>query len=644
MPGHSSRQRFSPPVFEPLESRTLLAAVPVVSILADTPAASENGDAGQFTVSRDVATAQPLRVSLVISGTAKNGTDYTKIPTYVDIPANAASAVVAIQPIDDGKAEAAETVVLTIKPGKTYTVDLGAPADTATIADATYLAADFFPLTDGARWDYAGTYDRQPLAGYWEQTDQAGGTQVAQHMFLAGQDNSSTMLFQQNAGGSAQAGGTNNDGDAETYTPPLTWLPESMAIGVTYTFYSTLSYGSGGSEDITETVKVVGMETITVPAGTFRCLKLVKREIALDSVSGYKDYDCTDTMDFARGVGFVKNSEVDKTAGEPTHKTLVGLTSWSISSRWTAGQSMDTPRDDAAAGVIGGKIYVFGGNGGSAGDVLLSTTAVYDPVADQWSALADNPHTDGVSDLATAVVNDKLYVFGAAGKTFDGRETTVNFVEEYDPGTDTWTSLAPKPTAVQHAPCVVYNGEIYLFGGVNSYEDAKGKDHETFYKQVEAYNPATNTWRLVTNMPKAISYPAVAVVGGKAYVMGGSMGGKAQSNLMAYDFATNTWTTKGLASLTLGRGFGQGNAAPVMDGKIYLVGEWIGTTKTLLMTNRVDIYDPSANTWSVGPCLPKPIGNSTTMVVGGNLYIIGGLAGPDSANLTVADVWTLALV
>ena len=96
-------------------------ALPVVTILARDPVASESGNAGttnvaSFLVRRSSGTNVDLTVPYAISGTASNGVDYAKLSGLVTIPAGAISARIVIVPMDD-KDDAdhwLETVTLTL--------------------------------------------------------------------------------------------------------------------------------------------------------------------------------------------------------------------------------------------------------------------------------------------------------------------------------------------------------------------------------------------------------------------------------------------------------------------------------------------------------------------------------------------------
>ena len=114
------------------------AGLPLVTVTADDPAATEAGDPGSFTVTRTGDTTASLTVAYALSGTATNGSDYASLSGTVTIPAGQASAAVTVSPVADSALEPAETVILTLAAGSNYV--LGAPGapNTASVA----IAAD----------------------------------------------------------------------------------------------------------------------------------------------------------------------------------------------------------------------------------------------------------------------------------------------------------------------------------------------------------------------------------------------------------------------------------------------------------------------------------------------------------------------
>ncbi len=110
------------------------ATLPTLSATATAPTALEGGASGTVTFTRSPAAATPLTVAYAVGGTATPGADYLAPTGSVTIPANAATATVAITPVDDALVEGPETVVLTALAQGDYT--LGAtPSATVTIND-----------------------------------------------------------------------------------------------------------------------------------------------------------------------------------------------------------------------------------------------------------------------------------------------------------------------------------------------------------------------------------------------------------------------------------------------------------------------------------------------------------------------------
>jgi Ca2+-binding RTX toxin-like protein len=98
--------------------------LPVVTIAATTPNASEDGNAGRFTITRQdslgnpiVNDGNPLTVTYSVGGSANSGEDFDPITGTVTIAANQADATIDITPIDDSESELDEIIELTLTGG-----------------------------------------------------------------------------------------------------------------------------------------------------------------------------------------------------------------------------------------------------------------------------------------------------------------------------------------------------------------------------------------------------------------------------------------------------------------------------------------------------------------------------------------------
>lgn len=110
----------------------------LVSVSAfDAVAVETGGNTGTFRLTRSGSPgllSNALTVSFTLTGTAGNGTDYQSLPLTATFAPGAATSDVVVNPIADGAAEGAETVVLTLTTVAPY--ELGSPsAATLTVSD-----------------------------------------------------------------------------------------------------------------------------------------------------------------------------------------------------------------------------------------------------------------------------------------------------------------------------------------------------------------------------------------------------------------------------------------------------------------------------------------------------------------------------
>ena len=308
---------------------------------------------------------------------------------------------------------------------------------------------------------------------------------------------------------------------------------------------------------------------------------------------------------------------------------------------WIRLSPMKMARDQFAGASIGDEIFVFGGNAMGGRDLYGGEK--YNVVTDTWSDIADNPYYEhqfeewlglGVEELSGIGFRGKFYVFGAA----DG----YNYNEMYDPATNTWTTLAEKPTRTVTAIPVVYESKIYLFGGSASKEDS---DERIYYDVVEAYDPENNEWESVTQMPvRLTSGKAVAVHDSRAYIIGGYDVDEDKRNdeVFAYDFETGGWI-RDYSALPANAAwwYSYATGAPVVNGKVYLIGGAEGGyPEDYWISDKVTIFDIESKNWESGPELPVPRADPLTVVLKNTIYVIGG---EDDLENTKDTVFALSL-
>ena len=281
---------------------------------------------------------------------------------------------------------------------------------------------------------------------------------------------------------------------------------------------------------------------------------------------------------------------------------------------WTKKADLPIPRVGASAGLIDGKIYVFGTGGCySSCHNGITVNIVYDPAADTWdTTLAPLPTARGF--FSTAVVNDTIYTLGGGYPTL---AVLLRVVEAYAPTTNAWTRKADMLSPRFGAQATVVDGIIYNIGG--NYGE----------RNCEAYNPSTNEWTAKTPIPPGSGGElSVTECNGLIYAFGGStLYSEPCSTVYSYDWHTDTWTRK--ADMPTARFALQ---TYLVEGKIYAIG---GSQAIGISSRTVEVYNTSDNTWVSKPDMPDSLAWFGGAVVGSKIYVIGGTTNFHSAKLAL---------
>ena len=236
------------------------------------------------------------------------------------------------------------------------------------------------------------------------------------------------------------------------------------------------------------------------------------------------------------------------------------------------------------------------------------------------------PRAVAVWAAAAGAINGLVYVVGGATNI-----ASVNANQIYNPGTDTWTTGAPMPTARQGAGAAVVNDILYVFGGKPNVSACPQAYCQLTV--VEAYDPATDTWSTKSPMPTPKDSIAVVAVGEIIYVIGGFLNGTGRlTSVESYDAATDTWTE--LAPLSVGKSYSAGG---LLGSTIVAAG---GLTNSGSVTGDNEGYNPSTNAWKT--LAPDPTARQADCagVVSGQLVVAGG--GNNSGVIGVVESFSLA--
>jgi hypothetical protein len=186
-----------------------------------------------------------------------------------------------------------------------------------------------------------------------------------------------------------------------------------------------------------------------------------------------------------------------------------------------------------------------------------------------------------------------------------------------------WIPMAPPPAGFagrERAAYTTFNNKLFVFGGANASGTALG--------DAAIYDPATNTWTLVTAIANAPSprWGATAVwTGTEILVYGGraTTSGAALMSGASYDPATGQWSP--IATGSVGHVHPVGGAS---SSQAVFWGGWGATTATLVGT--AERYTVAANSWqaaSTTPSSPGALQDPAWAFTGTDLYLWGGLSG-----------------
>ena len=214
-----------------------------------------------------------------------------------------------------------------------------------------------------------------------------------------------------------------------------------------------------------------------------------------------------------------------------------------------------------------------------------------------------------------AVINDKIYVFG--GFTNTSMEASLQS-HVYDPSTDVWTRLADMPAKITHSMCAVDGNIVWFVAGFD------GNDPGIAVDNVYKYNIDTDSWSQGPNLPASRGGGGTAIVGRELHYFGGYSADRKTNNadhwVLDLDNPTS-WTTA--ADLPSPRGhFG----VAVFNGKIYAVGGQFGHDGANSESDLMHVYDPATNTWTQAPSLPFPRSHheAGTIVHEDHIIVVGG--------------------
>ena len=184
---------------------------------------------------------------------------------------------------------------------------------------------------------------------------------------------------------------------------------------------------------------------------------------------------------------------------------------------------------------VNGKFYLVGGRG-------THSIQVYNPADSSWDFKAEPPDNISLHHFQAAAIGDTLYIIAAYNGDFPD-ETAVKDIYKYDVPSDTWVVGSEIPFSRRRASAgvVAHNGKIYVVCGSTGGHGSSSVRTSLF----DEYDPSTDTWTSLPNAPRARDHLHAVVINNKLYVAGGRNGElpDAVNEIDVYDFGSGQWST-----------------------------------------------------------------------------------------------------
>ena len=301
-----------------------------------------------------------------------------------------------------------------------------------------------------------------------------------------------------------------------------------------------------------------------------------------------------------------------------------------VTGTWDIKSPIPHDRSHSPPATYKNKIYAFGGGGPQFAS--LNSVYAYDPTSNRWERKADMPTLR--SGSVTAVIGNRIYVMGGGFKQANGQFKFLTTVEIYYPDTDTWESGPDLLMPHDYPAVAVLNGQIYVLGGHHPDATKAGPKTDPGFDFCERLDPATGTWEEIAPLIQPRFALAAVVMDNAILTMGGVAftpeGFNNFSLVERYDAAHNRWVFDERYTLPWPAA---GLGACTHQGRMYIFGGY----STDNIHHRAACFDPAAGEWRRIADMPAPRAAMGVAVLDDSIYLVGGWA--DDGRTPQADVY-----
>lgn len=272
------------------------------------------------------------------------------------------------------------------------------------------------------------------------------------------------------------------------------------------------------------------------------------------------------------------------------------------------------PRSGAASVVVGKKLYVFGGYGGSG---RLADFFEYDFETKAFNEVHTAGNSPGVRENNGVVLyKNRLYVFGG----YNGNDWLNDF-HEFDLQKRVWKKVEPDgecPSPRFGYVAVCFADSFIIFGGY---------DGTTWLNDMHEHNFLTKKWAPIHpsgTIPSVRSCPSWTTHHSSCFIFGGYDGVQRMNDFFEYRCDTKVWSiVHGSGPVPSPRYF---HACIMYRNQMYIFGGYNGAHRL----NDMYCFDFDTHMWAIVDCsgeLPSGRSSLVAQVYGNSLYTFGGYNG-----------------
>ncbi|XP_067115121.1 kelch-like protein 9 [Osmerus mordax] len=271
------------------------------------------------------------------------------------------------------------------------------------------------------------------------------------------------------------------------------------------------------------------------------------------------------------------------------------------SGHWRALQPMEVPRYQHGVALLGGFLYIVGGQStyDTKGKTAVDSAYRYDPRFNRWLQVASLNEKRTFFHLSAL----KGRIFAVGGRNASGE---IDSVECYDLRKNEWTFVSHMIEPHYGHAGTVHGELMYVSGGIT---------RDTFQKELYCYDPDTDSWSRRADMTELRGLHCMCTVGDHLFVMGGNhfRGSSDYDDVLGCEYyspAADQWTV--VAAMPRGQ---SDVGVAVFQEQIYVVGGYSWNSRC--MVDIVQRYDPQTDEWDRVFNVLEPLGGirSCTLTV-----------------------------